>query len=174
MRSDRPGAVIGSIGTFGPPGGSRVCARPVLIVMLISLIASFALGACAPTASRPGPREAGAISPTGHPPLIAFKTTRGTSPMPCRAGRGAERHVRDDPYALYDRSLTERSFSDEFSHIPLRALARRSRGRSKPGHRAQAPLDNARLVVELDTESSSFLVRPSFRQGRRQTRCRLS
>ena len=69
MRSDRQGTVTASVWTpRTATGKQRVPQKPVLIATLISLVAWFALGACAPIASSPGsPGKIGLISPSWSP-----------------------------------------------------------------------------------------------------------
>ena len=89
MRSDRQGTVIASVWTPRTATGKQcVLQKSVLIATLISLVAWFALGACAPIASSPGSQGKGERD---QPELVtsASRTqdaTRGTSLMPCRAG----------------------------------------------------------------------------------------
>ena len=89
----------------------------------------------------------------------------------CRAelGRGAERPRGDDPRAPYDRRRPGVLQRRVQPHPPASA-ARRSRGRPEPGRRAQAPVDDARLVVGLRHRHQVRPVRPGLRQGRRSAR----
>src|SRR5207245_1191234 len=122
MRSDRQGAVIGSVWTFRTAGGKRrVPQKPVAI--LISLVASFALGACAPTAPGPGGQgRAGVLSPSWSRPAsraqdaawhFAYAVQSWASEQSGHVVMVPARHT-----IVVDRAF----FSDEFSHIPLRAL----------------------------------------------------
>jgi predicted AlkP superfamily pyrophosphatase or phosphodiesterase len=100
-----------------------VTQKPILIASLISLVASFALGACAPTASRPGAQgKAGAISPSWSP--SAYRTQDDAWHFAYAVQSWAAEqsgHVVMIP-TRYTIVVDRAFFSDEFSHIPLRAL----------------------------------------------------
>ncbi len=100
-----------------------VTQKPILIASLISLVASFALGACAPTASRPGAQgKAGAISLSWSP--SAYRTQDDAWHFAYAVQSWAAEqsgHVVMIP-TRYTIVVDRAFFSDEFSHIPLRAL----------------------------------------------------
>jgi predicted AlkP superfamily pyrophosphatase or phosphodiesterase len=100
-----------------------VTQKPILIASLIPLAASFALGACAPTASRPGAQgKAGAISPSWSP--SAYRTQDDAWHFAYAVQSWAAEqsgHVVMIP-TRYTIVVDRAFFSDEFSHIPLRAL----------------------------------------------------
>jgi len=124
MRSDRKGTVIASVWTpRTATGKQRVPQKPVLIATLISLVAWFALAACAPIASRPGsPGKIGLISPSWSP---SASRTQGDAWHFAYAVQSwaAEQsgHIVMIP-ARHTIVVDRAFFSDEFSHIPLRAL----------------------------------------------------
>jgi predicted AlkP superfamily pyrophosphatase or phosphodiesterase len=124
MRSDRKGTVIASVWTpRTATGKQRVPQKPVLIATLISLVAWFALGACAPIASSPGsPGKIGLISPSWSP---SASRTQGDAWHFAYAVQSwaAEQsgHIVMIP-ARHTIVVDRAFFSDEFSHIPLRAL----------------------------------------------------
>jgi predicted AlkP superfamily pyrophosphatase or phosphodiesterase len=124
MRSDRQGTVIASVWTpRTATRKQRVPQRPVLIATLISLVAWFALGACAPIASSPGsPGKIGLISPSWSP---SASRTQGDAWHFAYAVQSwaAEQsgHIVMIP-ARHTIVVDRAFFSDEFSHIPLRAL----------------------------------------------------
>jgi predicted AlkP superfamily pyrophosphatase or phosphodiesterase len=100
-----------------------VTQTPALIATLISLVATFALGACAPTASGPGAQgKAGAISPNWSASAsraqddawhFAYAVQSWAAEQSGHVVMVPARHT-----IVVDRAF----FSDEFSHIPLRAL----------------------------------------------------
>ena len=124
MRSDRKGTVIASVWTpRTATGKQRVPQKPVVIATLISLVAWFALGACAPIASSPGsPGKIGLISPSWSP---SASRTQGDAWHFAYAVQSwaAEQsgHIVMIP-ARHTIVVDRAFFSDEFSHIPLRAL----------------------------------------------------
>jgi predicted AlkP superfamily pyrophosphatase or phosphodiesterase len=124
MCSDRQEAVTGSVGTFRTAKGKRrVPQTPARIATLISLVASFALGACAPTATGLGAQgKAGAISPSWSP--SAYRTQDDAWHFAYAVQSWAAEqsgHVVMIP-ARHTIVVDRGFFSDEFSHIPLRAL----------------------------------------------------
>jgi predicted AlkP superfamily pyrophosphatase or phosphodiesterase len=124
MRSDRQGTVIASVWTpRTATGKQRVPQKPVLIATLISLVAWFALGACAPTASGPGTQgKAGAISPSWSPSASRIQDDAWHFAYAVQSWAAEQSgHVVMIP-ARYTIVVDRAFFSDEFSHIPLRAL----------------------------------------------------
>ena len=100
-----------------------VTQKPAMIVTLISVVVSFALGACAPTASGPGAQgKAGPISPNWSASAsrtqddawhFAYAVQSWAAEQSGHVVMIPTRHT-----IVVDRAF----FSDEFSHIPLRAL----------------------------------------------------
>jgi hypothetical protein len=89
----------------------------------------------------------------------------------CRAelGRGAERSRGDDPRPPHDRrrpGVLRRRIQPH----PCAGAARRSRGRPEPGRRAQAHVDDPRLVVGLRHRHQVRPIRSRLHQGRPQAR----
>ena len=124
MRSERQGAVIGSVGRFRTANGKqRAPQKPALITTLISLFASFALGACAPTASSPAAQgQAGVISPSWSPSASRTQDDAWHFAYAVQSWAAEQSgHVVMVP-ARYTIVVDRAFFSDEFSHIPLRAL----------------------------------------------------
>ncbi len=94
-----------------------------LIATLLSLVASFALSACASTASGPGtPGKAGVISPSWSPSASQTQDDAWHFAYAVQSWAAEQSgHVVMVPARnsiVVDRAF----FSDEFSHIPLRAL----------------------------------------------------
>ena len=94
-----------------------------LIATLLSLVASFALSACASTTSGPGtPGKAGVISPSWSPSASQTQDDAWHFAYAVQSWAAEQSgHVVMVPARnsiVVDRAF----FSDEFSHIPLRAL----------------------------------------------------
>ena len=124
MRSERQETVIGSVGRFRTANGKqRAPQKPALITTLISLFASFALGACAPTASSPAAQgQASVISPSWSPSASRTQDDAWHFAYAVQSWAAEQSgHVVMVP-ARYTIVVDRAFFSDEFSHIPLRAL----------------------------------------------------
>jgi len=176
MRSDRPGAVIGSIGTFRTARRQQGCAakaRPDRDAHLTDrLVRAGSL-----RTDRVAPRGPGE-SRRDQPELVtlAYRIQDDAWHFAYAVQSWAAEqsgHVVMIPYALYDRPLTERSSATSSVTSPCERCAA-SRGRSKPGHRAQAPLDNARPrrgTTTTDIEFDAFLDETRAVQGTNSIRC---
>src|SRR5215471_18008705 len=115
---------MGSGGTLGTEitRKQRAPQKHALIATLISLVASVALGACAPTASGPRQGTTGAISPSWSPSAVRTQDDAWHFAYAVQSWAAEQSgHVVMVP-ARYTIVVDRAFFSDEFSHIPLRAL----------------------------------------------------
>jgi len=135
----------------------------VLLAVLISFVAPLALGACAQTASGPpAPRTAGTISPSWSPSASRMQDDAWHFAYAVQSWAAEQTgHVVMVP-ARHSIVVDRAFFSDEFSHMPLRAL---------PGVRAG---DASQVVVlkhswtthasswDYDTDIKFVLYGPGF------------
>ena len=124
MRSHRPSADVGSARPRTDFSGMRrLPPKRVLIAPLITLLVSFALGACAPTPPSTGAREeAGAISPSWSGAASRAQADAWHFAYAVQSWAAEQSgHVMMIP-ARHTIVVDRAFFSDEFSHIPLRAL----------------------------------------------------